>query len=64
MTAVDEVGYLPLESEVANLLFQLVWIHFEPASLTVASNNRFGWWHLLPHYGPKRPGNLSPASQT
>src|ERR1700742_492656 len=41
---VDEVGYIPFESEAANLFFQLVSSRYERASLIVTSNKPFGRW--------------------
>lgn len=41
---VDEVGYVPLEGEAANLLFQLISHRYERASLIVTSDRPFGRW--------------------
>ncbi|MFH8485660.1 IS21-like element helper ATPase IstB [Streptomyces longisporoflavus] len=41
---VDEVGYVPFDSEVARLLFQLVSHRYERASLIVTSNLALGRW--------------------
>lgn len=41
---VDEVGYVPFDSEVAQLLFQLVSHRYERASLIVTSNRPLGRW--------------------
>ena len=41
---IDEVGYIPFESEAANLFFQLVSACYERASLIVTSNKPFGRW--------------------
>ncbi|MFI0451242.1 IS21-like element helper ATPase IstB [Actinomadura sp. 6N118] len=41
---IDEVGYIPFESEAANLFFQLVSSRYERASLIVTSNKPFGRW--------------------
>lgn len=41
LLVVDEVGYIPFESEAANLLFQLVGSRYERASLIVVSNKPF-----------------------
>jgi DNA replication protein DnaC len=41
---VDEVGYIPFESEAANLFFQLVSARYERASVIVTSNKPFGRW--------------------
>jgi DNA replication protein DnaC len=39
LIVVDEVGYIPLEPEAANLFFHRVSPRYERASLIVASNN-------------------------
>lgn len=44
LLVVDEVGYIPFESEAANLFFQLVSNRYERASLIVTSNKQFGRW--------------------
>jgi DNA replication protein DnaC len=44
LLVVDEVGYIPFESEAANLFFQLVSARYERASLIVTSNKAFGRW--------------------
>jgi DNA replication protein DnaC len=41
---IDEVGYIPFESEAANLFFQLISTRYERASLIVTSNKAFGRW--------------------
>ncbi|MEV7194101.1 IS21-like element helper ATPase IstB [Streptomyces sp. NPDC093510] len=41
---VDEVGYVPFDSEVAQLLFQLVSHRYERASLIVTGNRPLGRW--------------------
>ncbi|WP_369215300.1 IS21-like element helper ATPase IstB [Streptomyces flavofungini] len=41
---VDEIGYVPLDPEVARLLFQLVSHRYERASLIVTSNLPLGRW--------------------
>ena len=40
----DEVGYIPFESEAANLFFQLVSSHHEHASIILTSNLLFARW--------------------
>ena len=47
LLVVDEVGYIPFESEAANLFFQLVSSRYERASLIVTSNKPFGKAHLF-----------------
>jgi DNA replication protein DnaC len=37
---IDEVGYIPLQAQAANLFFQLVCARYERASLVVASTSR------------------------
>jgi DNA replication protein DnaC len=44
---IDEVGYIPLEAEAANLFFQLVSARYERASLIVTSNKPFGKAHMF-----------------
>ena len=44
VVVIDEVGYIPFESEAANLFFQLVSSRYERASLIVMSNKTFGRW--------------------
>ncbi len=41
---VDEIGYLPLDKEGANLLFQLVSRRYERSSLILTSNKPFREW--------------------
>ncbi|MFB7599809.1 ATP-binding protein [Streptomyces sp. NPDC056160] len=44
LIVVDKVGYIPIESEAANLFFQLISNRYERASVIVTSNNPFGRW--------------------
>ncbi len=44
LLVIDEVGYIPFESEAANLFFQLVSSRYERASMIVTSNKPFGRW--------------------
>jgi DNA replication protein DnaC len=44
LLVVDEVGYLPLERQAANLLFALVSRRYERGSIIVTSNRGFGAW--------------------
>ena len=44
LLVIDEVGYIPFETEAANLFFQLVSARYERASLIVTSNKPFGRW--------------------
>jgi len=41
---VDEVGYIPFDTDAANLFFQLVASRYEQASILVTSNLPFGRW--------------------
>jgi len=41
---IDEVGYLPMSREQANLFFQVVAARYEKSSLIVTSNLTFGQW--------------------
>ncbi len=44
LIVIDEVGYIPFETEAANLFFQLVSARYERASTIVTSNKPFGRW--------------------
>jgi len=44
LIVVDEVGYLPLERQAANLLFALVSRRYERGSVIVTSNRGFEQW--------------------
>jgi DNA replication protein DnaC len=44
LIVVDEVGYLPLERQAANLLFALVSRRYERGSVVVTSNRSFEQW--------------------
>ena len=41
---VDEVGYIPFDTDAANLFFQLVASGYETGSILVTSNLPFGRW--------------------
>ena len=41
---IDEIGYIPFDTESANLFFQLVASRYELASIMVTSNQPFGRW--------------------
>ena len=41
---VDEVGYIPFDTDAANLFFQLVASRYEQGSIMVTSNLPFGRW--------------------
>lgn len=42
---IDEMGYLPLQQEQANLLFQIIAKRYEKGSIILTSNLPFGQWH-------------------
>jgi DNA replication protein DnaC len=44
LLVIDEVGYIPVEADAANLFFQLVSARYERASVIVTSNKPFGRW--------------------
>jgi DNA replication protein DnaC len=41
---IDEVGYIPFDTDAANLFFQLIASRYEQASVLVTSNLPFGRW--------------------
>lgn len=41
---IDEIGYLPMNREQANLFFQVIASLYEKASIVVTSNLSFGQW--------------------
>ena len=41
---IDEIGYLPMSREQANLFFQVIAKRYEKGSLIVTSNLPFGQW--------------------
>ncbi|HMS74359.1 ATP-binding protein [Gordonia sp. (in: high G+C Gram-positive bacteria)] len=41
---VDEIGYLPFDSDTANLFFQLIASRYEQGSILITSNMPFGRW--------------------
>jgi len=41
---IDELGYLPLDADAANLLFQLVSARYETGSIIITSNLEFARW--------------------
>ena len=44
LLVVDEIGYLPLERQAANLLFALVARRYERGSILLTSNKAFSEW--------------------
>ena len=47
LIVVDEIGYLPLERQAANLLFALVARRYERGSIIVTSNRGFEAWGAI-----------------
>ena len=41
---IDEIGYLPFDSDTASLFFQLIASRYEQGSIIVTSNMPFGRW--------------------
>ena len=41
---IDEVGYIPFDTEAANLFFQLVSTRYEKSSIILTSNLPFSRW--------------------
>ena len=41
---IDEIGYLPLDRDQANLFFQVIAKRYEKGSVIVTSNLSFGQW--------------------
>jgi len=50
---IDEIGYLPIDRQGANLFFQLVSRRYERGSIIITSNQSLGAWGR----GVRRPGN-------
>lgn len=44
LIVIDEVGYIPFDTDAANLFFQLIASRYEQASVLVTSNLPFGRW--------------------
>ena len=44
---IDEVGFLPIDSEGANMLFQLINKRYEKNYTIITSNKPFGKWHEI-----------------
>ena len=47
MLIIDEVGYLPIDKEAANMLFQLINRRYEKASTIITTNKPFSEWGEL-----------------
>jgi DNA replication protein DnaC len=52
LIVIDEVGFVPLHKEAAELLFQVVSDCYESRSLIITSNLEFGQWNAI--FGDKR----------
>jgi DNA replication protein DnaC len=44
LITIDEVGYIPFDTDAANLFFQLIASRYEQGSVMVTSNLPFGRW--------------------
>jgi len=44
LMVIDEVGYMPISKEQANLLFRLISMRYEKGSIIVTSNYNFNEW--------------------
>lgn len=44
---IDEVGFLPIDNEGANMLFQLINKRYENHSTIITTNKPFGKWHEI-----------------
>ena len=44
---IDEMGFLPIDREGANLLFQLINKRYENHSTIITTNKAFGKWHEI-----------------
>jgi DNA replication protein DnaC len=44
---IDEVGYMPINKEQANLLFQLISMRYEKGSIILTSNYNFDEWNRV-----------------
>jgi DNA replication protein DnaC len=44
---IDELGYMPIKREQANLLFQLISIRYEKGSIILTSNYNFDEWGMI-----------------
>ena len=56
---IDEVGYLPMDMEASNLLFQLISKRYERKSTIVTSNKPLNKWHEI--FGDAVLANASSA---
>lgn len=46
---IDELGYLPIDADAANLFFQLVSERYEQSSIIITSNRSFSEWGTIFH---------------
>lgn len=44
---IDEMGFLPIDNEGANMLFQLINKRYENHSTIITTNKAFGKWHEI-----------------
>ena len=44
---IDEMGFLPIDTEGANMLFQLINKRYENHSTIITTNKPFGKWHEM-----------------
>ena len=44
---IDEVGFLPIDQEGANMIFQLINKRYENHSTIITTNKPFGKWHEI-----------------
>jgi len=44
---IDELGYMPVSKEQANLLFQLISLRYERGSIILTSNYNFDEWGVI-----------------
>ena len=44
---IDEMGFLPIDNEGANILFQLINKRYENHSTIITTNKAFGKWHEI-----------------
>lgn len=44
---IDEIGYLPIDTQGANLFFQLISKRYEKLSIILTSNKSFSQWHEI-----------------
>jgi len=47
VTEINELGYVPLNTEGTELFFQLIFEWYEQKSLTITSNPEFSQWNRI-----------------